>query len=484
MRTGTLLLALLAAQYLAWSLLTTPLYGDSPRNLHWGLLTAEQPRFLLGAPDASERIKGFPPEPPELASRGLYRNPFTGLHRWWGPVMPLLVAGVWALTGSYTLVQLIIPLAGGATVLLTYLLARRYLEPSGALLAAGFLALFPLFRDYASTGYSEALSALLITAALLAYRSGRTLATALLGALAMLGKLDLVLLYGGVVGCCTLLALARCDATLPQRHHLVALLAPPLLAAPWVWTHYLAGGGGGPTGGLSAGMFALVAPQMLQLLFFIPWYGALLAIAAIGWCAAEGARALAGRTLDQALLLSWLGLGLLVALVYAATPGAGNSPRIIIPALPPLAVLAALGFGRLQGPWRRRVALFLGGLFLVVNVVSLGYYGVQGAQLRSYGPAWDALRERPRCFVLTERYWATLLYTRQPVTWFEGDQVFQDNILNDEGNFARYVEAHPICYVILPNSGLAAPGARAYLERRAAATPAGATTLYTLPRTP
>jgi len=481
----SLLLALLAAQFMIWSLLTVPLYGDSARNLHWGLLTAEQPRFLLGAPDMSERIKGFPPEPATLSALQLYQRGFGSLHPWWGPVVPLAVAAAWRLSGSYLLLQLIIPIAGGATVLLTYALARRYLAPGGALLAAAFLALFPLFRNYASTAYSEAFSALLLLAALLAYRDGRTLLTALLGALAMLGKLDLVLLFGGVVGCCALLALATGDRTLPLRHHLVALLAPPLLAAPWIWEHYLGGGAGGPTAGLSPGLFAVIAPQMLQLLFFIPWYGALLALAAVGACAWHGAGALAGRPLDRTLLLAWLGLGLLICLAYAATPGAGNSPRIIIPALPPLAVLVALGFPRLGPAWRRRVGIFLAGLFLVVNLISVGYYWAEGQRLRSYGPAWAALRELPRGFVLTELYWPTLLYTRQPVTWFEGDQAFQRNIMHDAANFARYVAANPIRYVILPRAGdMASPDVRAYLAANAAATPAGDLIVYTLPERP
>jgi hypothetical protein len=479
------ILSLLAGQFVLWSLLTVPLYGDSPRNLHWGLLTAENPGFLTGDVDPYERIKGFAPDPPELAPRGLYRNEYSSLHRWWGPVMPLAIAGLWRVTGSYTLIQLVIPLVGGAAVLTTYALARRYLPIGGALLAAGFLAFFPLFRDYASTAYSEALSAFVLTAALLSYRSGRTLLTVVLGTLALLAKLDLVLLYGGVVGVCVLVAWFTRDTTLPWRHHGAALLIPPLLAAPWIWVHYLNAGAGGPTAGLSLPLFGIIAPQMLELLFYVPWYGALLVLGLLGAGVFLGARSLAGCRLDLALLLSWLGLGVLVTLVYAATPGAGNSPRIVIPALPPLAILFALGFRRFTTAWRRRTALFIGGMFLLINVVSIGYYAVEGAELRSYRQAWSYLREQPQGFVLTEQYWATLLYTRQPVTWFEQDPAFERAIMHDATAFERYVTTHPIRYVILPREGdLAAPAVRAYLDATARATPAGAHTVYTLPSTP
>src|SRR5918912_1123298 len=103
LRSPAFLLALLAGQYLVVQLLTSPLYGDAPRNLHWGVLTAEQPRFLLDAVDPYERVKGFAPDPPSLAPRGLYRNPPAALHPWWGPVAPVVFALVWTATRSYTL---------------------------------------------------------------------------------------------------------------------------------------------------------------------------------------------------------------------------------------------------------------------------------------------------------------------------------------------------------------------------------------------
>lgn len=84
--------------------------------------------------------------------------------------------------------------------MLTYWLARLWLTRREALIAAAFLACFPLFRDYATVAYSEALSALALTAALLAYVRQRTVATIILGGLATLMKLDLLALYFGTVG--------------------------------------------------------------------------------------------------------------------------------------------------------------------------------------------------------------------------------------------------------------------------------------------
>ncbi|MGC9040421.1 MAG: glycosyl transferase [Roseiflexus sp.] len=480
------ILALLAGQFALVQLFTGSQYGDAPRNMHWGILIVENPAFLFGAPDTYERIKGFPPDPPSLAPLALYRFPQGRLHRWWGPVPPLIFALVWFATHSYTAMHLVVPLAGAGVVLLTYRLARLWLIRREALIAAAFLACFPLFRDYATVAYSEALSALALTAALLAYIRERTVATVILGGVAALMKLDLLALYFGVVGIASVLsfiAQRRRRESVPRRvwaHTLAALVGPAMIAAPWVSLHYLGQGERAPTGGLSLQQFSLVAPQMLELLFYIPWYGALLTLAVIGALAVVGARSGGFPFPVLALLLAWLGLGVVVLLVYAATPGSGNSPRIIIPALPPLALLVAAGITRLPLPWKRRAAFYLIVLFAVINLVTIGYYTVEGARLRSYEPVWRVLREQPRGYVLTEAYWHTILYARQPATWFEIDETFQRNIMENVDHFARYLDQHPIRYVVLPASGNApaSPEVRSYLDHHARRVEAGEFVVY------
>lgn len=477
-----ILLALLAGHFALVQLATGLQYGDAPRNLHWGLLTWERAAFLRGAPDTYERIKGFPPHPPELGPRELWRGGYGGLHPWWGPVAPMLLAGIWGLTRSYTALQLLIPLASGATVLLTYAVARRLLGPGAALLAAAFLSAYPLFRDFGTVAYSEALGALALAAACFAYLAGSSVLTVVLGALAALTKLDLAGIYLGVVLICALYDQLRGGRELPLSHHLVALIGPLALAAPWIWLHYLGGGQREVARPLSAELFALIAPQMLELTFYIPWYGALLTLGAIGAAVAAGLRARSLPRLPTLMLGSWLGLSLVVLLVYCATPGAGNSPRVFIPALPALALLFAAGFPHLAAAWRRRIGFYLLVLFALINLVAIGYQSVTlAAPLRAAGPAFAELRGRERGFVLTPLYWETILYTRQPATWFEADPAFERNIMGDADSFARYVADNPIRYVLLPADGApAAPAVRAYLDASAERIERGGWTLWVL----
>lgn len=485
-----ILLLIAAGHFSVVQLLTGVQFMDSPRNMHWGILTWEQPAFLFGAPDTYERTKGFPPDPPELGPLRLWNNSYGSLHPWWGPVTPLLFAGVWGVSRSYTLLSLVIPIIAGLAVLLTYAMGRAMLGSGPALVAALFLSFYPIFREYGTIAYNEALGAFILTGALFAYLRGRTVPAALLGSLAALTKMDLPVLYTGSVAIGTLYDRFAGRRELSWRHHLLCLVGPLALAGPWIWSHYLGGGARGPTAGLSPTLFRIILPQMVELTFYLPWYWTLLTLGIIAAVIGLGLRQGVVPHLMAVVLGAWLGWGLIVILVYCATPEAGNSPRIFIPSLPPLALLFGAGFCRLPIAWRRRVGFYLGVLFLTINAMVIWYMTVTyGMPLRAAGAAFAELRQRERGFVLTPLTWETILYTRQRATWFEADDAFREAIMGDAVAFVRYVEAHPIRYVLLPAASpgrapLAAPEVLAYLDSHGERIDAGAWVLWVLDRSP
>lgn len=451
-------LLLLASQYLLVNLFTAPLFGDAPRNLHWGRLVAEQPDFLIGSHDSYHRVNGFPmgeptePGTPEWEQRG------DTLHRWWGPLVLLTWALIWKLTNSLLLAQLVVPLATGATVIVTFLFARDLLGPNRALVAAAFLAWFPIFREFGSSSYIETFSALMLTSALFAYWRGNLWAVAILAGLAGITKMDLLPLYLLSVATCTAafwwaqrqhLPLMAPISRQPWRYHLLALLLPILLAGPWFWFHHLRGGDGDPTGGVSFAQFLELIPQMVALLFYTPWFVGLVVLVIIAIPAWHAIQQRQFDLVTLALFGGWLGGGLLILLVYAAADGAGNSPRIIIPSLPALAILFAGGITLLAQAWQRRIGFLLFALFTGVNLMLIGLYADQTAQRQSYMQAWNALRERPHGFVLTSFYWETLLYTNQPVTWFWTNEALQQAALGSADGIQSYVERAPIRYVLV-----------------------------------
>ncbi len=167
--------------------------------------------------------------------------------------------------------------------------------------------------------------------------------------------------------------------------------------------------------------------------------------------------------------------------MYAGTPGAGNSPRIIIPSLPPLAILAAGGLEKLALRWRLRLQLYLLGLFVATSVLITVYQYQKGRELDGDRAALRWLHDQPRGLVLAEHFWTTILYARQPATWFEFDEVFERNIMRDAANFERYVTQNKIRYVILPpGDQLAAPAVRSLLEQQAQPHLLGTLTVYQL----
>jgi hypothetical protein len=444
-------LALLAGQYVLLQLATGTEYLDAARNMQWGKYTVEQPRFLLGAENVYDRVNGFPvPEAGGTASAGK-------LSPWWGPAYILLFAGIWRLTGSYTALQIISPLAAGGTVLLTYAFGARFFNRRAALLAAALLALFPTYREHATLALVEPISALLITAALWAFLTRRPYLAVLLGALAMLGKPDMIALYYGTIVLASVVALRDPARPLPRRHLALCLALPLLALVPWLVLYY--GIAGSPTtvsGGPRLGMFLFIAPLTVDQLFTMGRPITLVTLGLIGVCVVAALRPRwSAPSWVVWALAAWFALGCLVLLVYIAMPSASNNPRVLIPALPALCLLTAMGLERIGPRLGRPLATCLLVVFVLADIAGVLYQIIQGQTIVSERPLYAALRQQPKGYVLTERYWNVALYADQPVTWFgsaEMDDTYQRTVMGNLKNFQAYIAANPIRYVVLPRS--------------------------------
>jgi hypothetical protein len=461
------LLAALAVQYAVLQLATGVEYMDAPRNLHWGLYFVEQPRFLIDTEDVNDRIKGFPPTPASLAPGGGAIGRSAPLHPWWGPLYVVLFGGVWRLTGSYTALRLVVPIAAGATVLLTYAFGARYFNSRVGLLAAVLLALFPIYRENGPIAFVEPLSALLILCALWAVLARRTGLAVLLGSLTVLGKIDMIVLYFGTIILTTLASARAPGERLPLRHIATCLIAPLLVLLPWLYLIYVLNAR--PTtvaGGPQWDVFITLAPLMFDQLFTIhpiiaaSLLGAL--VAAAGWSLwmRKGARPAVYH-----MLAIWLALGCVVMLVYTAMPGASNNPRVLIPALPAFCLLVADGFEWMRARLSRLTIGYVLMLFMLIDGVGVWYQLLQARAADTHMPVWAALRDQPRGYVLTADFWNAALYARQPVTWFDMDTTFQHNILQNLDHFQNYLASTPIRYIVLPHDERAIP---AYMQSPAA----------------
>ena len=115
----------------------------------------------------------------------------------YSPGLPLLVAGIYELTGGVhlTLVRILLGLLGAATVPLAYWLGRRMGGPIAGLIGAGAVAIYPALIEYQGLLLTEPLAAFLLSAALVALFGATDTPTSLwrwAGAGALLGALALV----------------------------------------------------------------------------------------------------------------------------------------------------------------------------------------------------------------------------------------------------------------------------------------------------
>ena len=88
----------------------------------------------------------------------------------YSPGLPLLVAGLYELTGGEQerVARLVLALIGSLAVLFAYLIARRLSGPAAGLIAAAAVAVYPALLEYQGMLMGEPLAATLLSGAVLA----------------------------------------------------------------------------------------------------------------------------------------------------------------------------------------------------------------------------------------------------------------------------------------------------------------------------
>jgi hypothetical protein len=160
----------------------------------------------------------------------------------YAPGLPLLVAGIYTVTGGEdrNLARIVLALFGTAAVLLTYLLARRLAGPVAGLVAAGALAIYPALFEYQALLLGEPLASFLLAAGVLALLAAR--------------ERDRLWAWGGCGALFAALALVR------PEYLLVALVMPFAVLLPRP--------DGAALGRRAAGLAAMLAATVLLL---APW---------------------------------------------------------------------------------------------------------------------------------------------------------------------------------------------------------------------
>jgi 4-amino-4-deoxy-L-arabinose transferase-like glycosyltransferase len=210
-------------------LLATPLVGPSINPNLWGdeqgyvglARRLIHGQYLTGRDDL---VVGWPHVP----------------NLWFGPGLPILLTPLTALSAPTDAIRLVGPLFVFGAALLLYVLLRRYVGPSAAVVGAAALALYPPVYTALVHLHSETLAVLLVVAMMLgtgAYlQTGQKRQLAL--AAAALGWLALTrVAFGWIVTTLLVLALLwwllRRDSVAPRRFAAICTLALAL-CVPWL----------------------------------------------------------------------------------------------------------------------------------------------------------------------------------------------------------------------------------------------------------
>ena len=335
------------------------------------------PQTASPDPDMPRPLPRRPvPRPPQSRAS---RPPFQLIDGLWALGLAALALAHLALRGDLAAPHTGAALAAALTVAALYGLGWRARDRAAGVTAAGLAAASGPFLHAMAVSGQSAPATLLLTAALLAFVWGSSLAALGLCALAALLRLDTALLGLLLLG----LALAQ------HRRRAIygaAVFGVPLLA---VWSGRIAlGHGFGPL------PTAQVSPVVLVWVF-AP--AALLLIAMLLPLAGEMSEPI--RRARWLPTLLWLGLYALTASVLRATTPTG----MLLPLAPPLFVLAGGGLSRLlptlagefPGPGPRYVLAVLAVLGLIGLHTRLEQPNTSAAAQWGYSPAPPALPALP-----------------------------------------------------------------------------------------
>ena len=322
------------------------------------------------------------------------------------PLLPLLAAGAYAL-GLPGAIFLIIPFAAAGGTLALWLLVKRIYGQKTATCAALLMAFTPLFVLYSGRLLNDVLATALGTAAFLTFwigfEEGQNRSKLLCGfftGVAVLTRYPMLLLP--LLFALWLPLRTKSFSFLRDRWLLLSILIFVLTLSPWLlWSNATYGNPFGAFlhGLQSSGYWGGIQPPWFVLEQALPMFSILVFPAVWGmWLAAKK------RGPAELLLLIWA-----VVWLVAMSMLVHKEDRFFLPALPPLAALAALALGKVR--WKHAFVLVI--CLLVVS---------SGAKL-----AWQATSSRTQhetCFLDATAWLARtednslILTDNSPVVYF------------------------------------------------------------------
>lgn len=302
---------------------------------------------------------------------------------WAPPFFHFIVAAVYSFFNifSYNLaneaIKFISPSFGILTLVFSFLTIKKLFNPRIAFYSTLFLAFLPLFIDYSTFGYIESTVTFFIVLSVYFLASGRIFLSSIAAGISIITK------YNGIFIMPVLLYYTyktrKNSIKVPWRDMLIVAFVPALIAMPWLIRNWVVLGnpvwpfvnfifGGLETASYNyfkdfgdiftlklvkfvyLGFFGVPEGNPAKLMFFdIPYLRLMLAVWFIGtltFTLPLIAGFFAKKPDAKRILYAWIGSFLILFVLYAGNVNFSVS-RIVLPAVPALAVVWAFGFSRI-----------------------------------------------------------------------------------------------------------------------------------------
>ncbi|MBI2651794.1 glycosyltransferase family 39 protein [Candidatus Woesearchaeota archaeon] len=307
---------------------------------------------------------------------------------WAPPLFHLTQALIYIIFGNMNIADIIIkfisPLFAILTIIFSYLSIKKIFDGKIAFYSLLFLAFIPLFMDYSIFGYVESMLAFFVIASIYFAISKKNVMASLFLGLGILTKYNAVFIMPALLYIAYKNSKSKKDAI---KSMLIILIIPLIIASPWlirnwivlgnpVWPfiNFIFNGVPSKFSGFDfnrftsinlityayAGFFGIPDGNPKALFFFeIPYINQLIIlgiIATLIFISPLIFAFFAKKIKNKALLALWIIPYIFLFLLYVGNVGFSVT-RIIMPAIPAIAVLWAYGFGEMLKPKYKKLIL-------------------------------------------------------------------------------------------------------------------------------
>ncbi len=330
---------------------------------------------------------------------------------WAPPLFHLISGSAYSALNNTAAMKFISPIFAILTLIFTFFLAKRLFNTKIAFYTLIFLASIPLFIDYSVFSYVESVLLFFIVLSVYLAVKNRVILASIAAGLGILTKYNALFIIPLLI---YIIYKNSPKKRIRVKNISIIILVPLIIASPWLMRNWIILGNpiwpflnfifnGLQTSSYSAlhlerlvhinmiiftylGLFGIPNGNPENLFFFnIPFINVLITIWLIGTLILILPLIFSKKIKNKNLLTIWITFYLILLLVYIANVGFGVT-RIILPAIPAIAMVWAHGFSKLLAKHKKLISI----LFILIII---GFVAAEFAKISLSANEWAVYKE-------------------------------------------------------------------------------------------